>query len=339
MKSIQNLHWQDWTTQLPTQCSAGTKITFVTNSWHPYHNSQCQPLNHNKPPTIEEKVTPHRPSQSSKETEDQESFFRERPLPQSSSHFTVHNLSSITFNTSDINLISKGLMFSPTPQYTNTDLLQFLPNHYDNYANAIRRMINSPKRLYSTNQQDPETICPQTTMSFIHRKMKFLTNQDTEQYQIPFTNIVPVEGYIENTKVIKLKDNFAAIFKPTKTLSLNLQERRSIKDIKWRRDDIIIKQKLRHSHSRPTQLYRTMPSTSVLHFIQISPTVSLIYPSKPSNSSHQFSYRDPHLLPTTLSFLSHTSSETPPTTLLWPTKNTQTLWYNQSPTPSSNCVT
>ena len=72
---------------------------------------------------------PHRSSQSSKATEDQESFFRERPLPQSSSHLTVHDLSSTTFNTSDINLLSKGLTFSPTPQYTNTDLLQFLPNH------------------------------------------------------------------------------------------------------------------------------------------------------------------------------------------------------------------
>ena len=60
--------------------------------------------------------------------------------------------------------------------------------------------------------------------------MKFLTNQDTEQNQIPFTNIVPVEGYIENTKV-KVKDNLA-IFKPTKTPNLNLQERRSITDIK-----------------------------------------------------------------------------------------------------------
>ena len=153
---------------------------------------------------------------------------------------TVHNLSSTTFNTSDINLLSKGLTFSPTPQYTNTDLLQFLPNHYDNYANAIRQIINSPKHPYSTNQKDPETTCPQTTTSFIHRKMKFLTNQDTEQYQIPFTNVVPVEGYIENTKV-KVKDNLAAIFKPTKTPNLNLQERRSITDIKRRRDDIIIK--------------------------------------------------------------------------------------------------
>ena len=52
-----------------------------------------------------------------------------------------------------------------------------------------------------------------------------------------------------------------------------------------------------------------MPSTSVLHFIQISPTISLISPSKPPKPSHQFSYRDPHLLPTTLSFLSHTSSK------------------------------
>ena len=46
-----------------------------------------------------------------------------------------------------------------------------------------------------------------------------------------------------------------------------------------------------------------MPSTSVLHFIQISLAVSLIYPSKPPKPSHQFSYRDPHICPPLYCFL------------------------------------
>lgn len=50
--------------------------------------------------------------------------------------------------------------------------------------------------------------------------MKFLTNQDTEQYQIPFTNIVPVEGYIENTKVIKLKTTLQQYLNPKKHRTL-----------------------------------------------------------------------------------------------------------------------
>jgi hypothetical protein len=134
---------------------------------------------------------------------------------------TVHNYSSVSLTPTDISVLSKGLNFSPTPNYNTKDHLTLL-KQFDQYADSVR--FNTLKNKSPRTQ----LVLPDDTLtaSCIHRRMKFLRY---ENLQIPTVPPI-VEGYLHHTKV-SLSEQVQTLFTNTST-NLTINERKSLFKLK-----------------------------------------------------------------------------------------------------------
>ena len=133
-------------------------------------------------------------------------------MPRTPSNIAVHNLSSFTLTQPQLNLLNKGLSFTPTRNFTLKDHFN-LHKYYNQFGDSIRMSANNMNDLpthqdtnYNSSSTD-ELITP-----FIFRRMKFLKNQQ-DRYIPPAT--FQIENYIHCTKDI-VDENRSTIFQRQK---------------------------------------------------------------------------------------------------------------------------
>lgn len=128
-------------------------------------------------------------------------------------NITVHNLSTFTLTQSQINLLNKGLSFSPIPNISVKDHLALL-SQYNKFGDLVRRSFynthDHPPTQHNTDEDDLVT-------TFLFRKMRFLKNQQQTNYVPPASSLV--ENFIHTTKDL-IDENLPAIYtKPKPNLS------------------------------------------------------------------------------------------------------------------------
>ena len=122
------------------------------------------------------------------------SFFIPRPPTNTDTSLTVHNLSSVMFTSDELQLLSKGLSFAPTPLVPQTR------NYYDQYGQSLRKKYVKAIKYYVPTPQ-PERV-ETTTMSKIYCRLRFLPHDSYKSATQDFSGVQKVEHYIELTKPI-----------------------------------------------------------------------------------------------------------------------------------------
>lgn len=130
-------------------------------------------------------------------------------------------------------LLSKGLSFTPTRKYHTTDHLTLL-TQYDSFSNSVRKVFNNRSHEnQSTQNNDLPT-------AFLYRRMKFLKKKIQPQNQlISSTQSSLVENYLYNTKD-KLDSQLQEIFTEPKT-NLTKSEQKSLRKIRKAKNSITVK--------------------------------------------------------------------------------------------------
>ena len=87
----------------------------------------------------------------------------------------VHNLSSQTLTSEILQLLQKGLSFSPTPHdLTNTQHVELL-KRFDDFSNSLRLMLERHHQKTTYHHPHLNIISPYThETDYINRRMKFL---------------------------------------------------------------------------------------------------------------------------------------------------------------------
>ena len=100
------------------------------------------------------------------------------PLAHQNPILTVHNLSSATFTPEELELLSKGLSFAPTPaELPTTKSYTQLLGSYDAFARSLRQRYVHAKYCSHIQTQKQQHQC---TTANIYRRMKFLPAHPTE---------------------------------------------------------------------------------------------------------------------------------------------------------------
>ncbi len=215
--------------QHPTAISLRTKYTTPTKGTE-HHQGQPQPqsnlLNNRKrtrylPPPPQSK----KPKQNHTPT---------HPLEERSHNYhnqiqTVHNLSSTTLSAPVVSLLSKGMSFTPTPQYNSpTDAELQLLWQYNTYSDHLRRLCNNS--TCSEPQMYDQTPSTDIHMPPLYRKMKFLNKKNTYRQPQPYCGVLSVESYIYDTKE-ELASELSNLFN-TKSNNLSHEETLAIKALR-----------------------------------------------------------------------------------------------------------
>lgn len=150
----------------------------------------------------------------------------------------VHNLSSMTLSQDEIELLSKGLSFAPTPdQPLRKSYLQIL-DCFDSYARSVRqKYVHALYHSNTTHSTKEDTETSET--SKIYRRMKFLHSSTTRTSTQQFSGVLKVEHYIELTKN-NLNDQLPIL---TMKFSSNVTntDKATVKKFKKIRNEITIK--------------------------------------------------------------------------------------------------
>ncbi len=84
------------------------------------------------------------------------SFFILKPTKPTPTTLSVHNLSSINFTQTELELLSKGLSFAPTPVIPYREAQLRLLSDYDHFAQNLRVIYEDTKaRIYTTRRKNP----------------------------------------------------------------------------------------------------------------------------------------------------------------------------------------
>lgn len=123
-------------------------------------------------------------------------FYRKAPTSHDV-HHVVHNLSSLTLSPDEVQLLSKGLSFSSTPDEPLKKSYFQLLDCFDSYARSVRqKYVHAQYHPYtplSSPTQETET-------SMLYRRMKFLPSSRSKTITQQFSGIHKVEHYIKLTK-------------------------------------------------------------------------------------------------------------------------------------------
>ena len=150
---------------------------------------------------------------------------------------TIHNLSSVALTPEELQLLSKGLSFAPTPSIPRNKMYIQTLNYYDLYARSLRtRYVNAVKYYAPTPQ--PEKV-ETTTTSKIYRRLKFLPRDSRKTATQEFSGIQKVEYYIELTKN-NLNDELSMITKPPNH-NITSTDKETIQKFNHLTDKVIIK--------------------------------------------------------------------------------------------------
>lgn len=124
---------------------------------------------------------------------------------------SVHNLSSINLTQTELELLTKGLSFAPTPTLSYRETQLRLLSDYDQFAKNLRVTYEKAQKK-GCSLQGEKIPLETTTTSFIHRQMKFLPKTPTSSVQL-FSGIPRLDYYVELTKNnLKLMTNSQNFF-------------------------------------------------------------------------------------------------------------------------------
>ena len=159
------------TSQTPIT-SLSTRSTDTTNKTTP--NIHVHPTNiQNR----ERKTTKEHPKGTATRL-----FFRQRQEIHSKQQMTMHNLSSFELSHTDIQVLTKGLSFAPTPYYNKKAQFELL-KEYDKFSDSIRTQYD----IYKKKQPQP-ALYEHLDSKQIFRKMKFLPRNTSTQHPWPTNN-------------------------------------------------------------------------------------------------------------------------------------------------------
>ena len=140
----------------------------------------------------------HNATSTTNQTGSPKPFFIPKLPANTATSLTVHNLSSITLSPQELQLLSKGLSFAPTPSLPVRKTYFQVLNHFDSYAKSVRQKYVHAQfytpTAHSATEEQP------TTTSNIYRSMKFLQKTTHRTSTEEFSGIQKVENYIELTK-------------------------------------------------------------------------------------------------------------------------------------------
>ena len=108
----------------------------------------------------------------------------------------VHNFSSFYLTTHHINLLNKGLSFSPHQLFNTKDHSNIL-TQFDTFSVFLRNIALKP--FHTT---EPKTNQPTTDTTFLFRCMKFLKAETAKDQLLYITNNDSLENFIASTKII-----------------------------------------------------------------------------------------------------------------------------------------
>ncbi|XP_011407404.1 PREDICTED: uncharacterized protein LOC105314749 [Amphimedon queenslandica] len=146
---------------------------------------------------------------------------------------TIYNLSSYKLSQSQLNILNKGLSFSPSQPFNLQDHLSFL-NQYDAFSNSLRDLALTDN---DRPQHTPDLSLNSVTQH-LYREMKFLKGSTQPHYPPYFTtNIASVENFIESTK-IEIDKLLSKITSKQKE-NTSKQELKAIKSLK--KSNLVIK--------------------------------------------------------------------------------------------------
>ena len=137
----------------------------------------------------------------------------------------------------DIQLLHKGLSFSPTPRTPHDDAHKQTLTSFNEFAKSLR--LKYKRAQYPNQKQHHHTPKP-TETSHLYRRMKFLPAPTIESPQQRYTGIAHLERYIDDTKQ-QIADNLPNICANDTTPNLPNQQRLALDKLKKARQTITIK--------------------------------------------------------------------------------------------------
>ena len=142
----------------------------------------------------------------------------------------IHNLSSLTLTTAELQLLNKGLSFAPTKNVCSTEPKLQLLREFNEYSKSLRRTYTNSK--YYRTPQPVKSQIPTTTEK-VHRPMQFLPATKYSSFNDTYSGYKNVEQYIAITKD-NINDQLHHIFKLetniTPAESLALQKFKKLKN-------------------------------------------------------------------------------------------------------------
>ena len=180
-------------------------------------------------------------STTSKEANETRYFFSVRPNNFTKPNLSIHNLSKYTLSTHDVQLLTKGLSFIPTPTTDTYEFHQHILKQFDEYARTLRFASRSQVKSFpaSSYQVPPRSsMTPPLPTEIVYRRMKFITPK-TQFASTMYSGNRLLEDYIYNTKEMldkKLTENNI----PTKD-NLTGNQRKTLKKFQRSRNTITIK--------------------------------------------------------------------------------------------------
>ena len=163
-------------------------------------------------------------------------FFVQAPVNQPSSELTIHNLSTYKLTQDDLQLLDKGLTFSPTPNTPTKELHRQILHHFNDFARSLRLKYAKARYTKQKHQPPPQ----QTTTSLLYRQMKFLPPPKPETYITQYSGFSGLENYIDNTKQ-NIADNLPALCSSNNKPNLSHVQQRSLNQLQKARQTVTIK--------------------------------------------------------------------------------------------------
>ena len=131
-------------------------------------------------------------------------------------------------------LLKKGLSYSPTPTQHSTEAQLDILKKFDEYSKSIR-----PYNQKQSNNTQAVPTNTDTQSSLVFRKMKFLPKPSHNSYTAQYSGIRELEDYIFNTKDL-LDTHLSQICSPD-TDNITPKERKAITQVQHSRHSITIK--------------------------------------------------------------------------------------------------
>ena len=164
-------------------------------------------------------------------------FFREKPSNNSKSSIGIHNLSSRTFTPKELQLLQKGLSFTPSPVIPSSQMCKYYLDKYDQFCKSLRLM--SRKQNTHTAISHLHVSKSSEHPSNMYRRIKFLPNPVYESSVTKYSGIPDLEDYIFHTKEM-LDKELPRICTQSQT-NLSPQQQRAIQKLQRARHSITIK--------------------------------------------------------------------------------------------------
>ena len=176
-------------------------------------------------------------------TDNNNPFFRKKPKKTTKYHLTtvtptqvndpiVHNFSSFYITTHHINLLNKGLSFSPHQLFNTKDHSNIL-TLFDTFSVSLRNIALKP--FHTT---EPETNQPTTDTTFLFRRIKFLKAETAKDQLLYITNNDSLENFIASTNII-IDSQLRKKPSRKKKRNISKKELKAIRDLKHTR--VVIK--------------------------------------------------------------------------------------------------